>query len=251
MRRADAKHAVVVRCGVGHRRRRHEGVAAQVAIRQRQVGRNRSAAGGGESITDRVHAPAEGPHGPGDRLDRRPVGLDAKVGTTQGEGCLEFRAADRPAVAARADVDPIVESPARVVDPPFDELTAKPRQQCLADFSTPVAIAIGQEQDVRSTHHHQAILKRQQAIARRQPIGPHLGLVHPAIAVGIEQQLDRAVLAPPGLFGDATPNTFPANPANRAVDLARLVQFRHIDFALEIEAVDLADEHPALRVKRH
>ena len=247
--RTDAKHAVVVGCGVGHRRRGHKGIAAQVTVRQRQVGRNRRSTSRRETITDRVHPPAEGPHGSGHRLNRRPVGLDAKIGPSQRDGCLQFGTADCPSITTRTHVNPVVESPPRVVDPSFNELASEPGQQGLTNLGAAVTVAIGQEQDVRSTHNHQAISRWQEAITRRQPIGPHPRRVHPAIAIGIDQQFDRTKLSSFRLLGNRATDAFPANATDRSIDRARLVQFRHINLAFEIEPVNLSNEHPSTGVK--
>ena len=83
------------------------------------------------------------------------------------------------------------------------------------------------------------------AEAGRQPVGPHLGVIHHAVAVGVDQTLDGAELF---LLGSAHGVLIGGDAPYDTVKLSGLVQLLNVELALDIVAVQFADKEIAMRV---
>ena len=112
---------------------------------------------------------------------------------------------DCAAGSTTADVDPIIEPPAWVVDPAFENTGAKTGKQGFPYFWPAVAVPVGEVQNVGRTQHDDTFPRGQDTVARWQVIGPDGGLVHDSIPVRVGQQLDDAKLTPGSFFGDFSP----------------------------------------------
>src|SRR5262249_27825871 len=92
-----------------------------------------------------------------------------------------------------SDIDPVVEAPARIADARPDFTDTETREQSLLNFGFAVAIAVGQEDDVRGADGDDAVPGRDHAVTRREMIGEDGHTVISAVAFRGLEQLDRPV----------------------------------------------------------
>src|SRR5690606_30176672 len=59
------------------------------------------------------------------RLDRRAVGFDAKIGIRKHDRRFQMRTCDRAPVMAAAEINPVVQSPLRTIDGTFQAADGK------------------------------------------------------------------------------------------------------------------------------
>ena len=182
-------------------------------------------------------------------LDRRAIRLDPEVGTSEFEAPLEFWSRDRSASRTTAQVDPVVESPDRVVDTPLNGIDLESRIKSLTHLRLPITIPVGKEHDVRSTGHNDPSARSDNPITWREVIGPDLRLIHDPVPIRIGQQLDHSKLLSGGLLCDLPPLELPSDAPNRFIEFPGLVEFLRIDVPLDIVAMELANENPPMFVE--
>ena len=224
-------------------------VAGQVAVVQRRHQQGVLLVGAQKAIPPVGHGLAEPAGAAGAGLQRTAVGLEAEADRADVHFPRQARPADRPAASGPRDaVDPVVHGPAGVVDPRPQLAHPEAGEERLAHLRHPVAVAVGQEDNVRGAQHDHAVPRRYDAVAGRQAVGPNRRPVHAPVAVGVLQELHGAVLLllrllnGLGVGGDA---------AHGLVEHAGLVQLQDVEVALQVVAVDLADEDPPPGVEGH
>ncbi len=182
---------------------------------------------------------------PGQRLDRRPVGANAKIGPRQLNGRRQIRSPDLTAAVAAAKIDPPVRARLRAIHAPFQRAGFEAREEGLAKIHATIAVSIGQINDVRRTGHDQAPPRRTKPVAGRQVIGPNLSSIQTAVAIGVEQELDAAVRAGQrGLLRLVVRLHAPHD----TIQFARLVKGFDVELAFQVVAVQFANKESPLFV---
>ena len=172
MRLADAVGPIVIGRVVPSFRGGHVWVPSQVAITNRQSVRDRRAAASQEPVAGMIQRQPEGGDLAAHRLDRRPVRPDAKVGVADRHGRGEVRSFNRAAQSAGADIDPVVRTPAGIIDASFEINVTEAGEKCFTDLRCTVAVLVGEEYDVRGAGDDHAVAERHQSITGWQAIGP-------------------------------------------------------------------------------
>ena len=180
-----------------------------------------------------------------ERLDRGAVGLEAEVGRRQVHRLLQVRPRDQAAAGPRARVDPVVVAPLRLVDAPLEDAHREAFIEHLADLGHAVAIAISKIDDLRGRSGDDAVAGGADPVAGGQVVGEDRRLVHHAVAVGVGEQLDRAVGRG---FGLGLGLWRRGDPPHLHVELPGLVGLLDVELSLEVVAVEFRDEEPALRI---
>jgi hypothetical protein len=180
-----------------------------------------------------------------ERLDRGAVGLETEVGGRQVHRLLQIRPGDPAAARAGAGVDPIVVSPLRLVDAPLEDAHGESFVEHLADLGHAVAVAVGEIDDLGGGRGNDAVAGGADPVAGGQVVGEDRRLVHHAVAVGVGEELDRAVGGGVGLFLGLGRR---GDPPHLHVELPGLVGLLDVELPLEVVAVEFGDEEPALRI---
>ena len=146
---------------------------------------------------------------------------------------------------ALAEVNPIVQSPLRLVDATFERAGGEAGEKFFTHFCVAVTVAIGKKNNVRRAGDDDAAARGTNAVGGRQVVGENFRRVHDTVAVAVAQKPDRAVSSGPGrLLGLLVG----LDAAHFAVELAGLVQFLDVVLAFEIVAVEFAHKKPAVLV---
>ena len=182
-------------------------------------------------------------------LDRRAIRLDPEVGTSEFEPPLEFRSRDRSASRTTAHIDPVVESPDRVVDTPLNGIDLKSRVKSLTHLRLPITIPVGKEHDVRSTGDNDPSARSDNPITWREVIGPHLCLIHHSISIRVDQQLDHSKLLFQCLLCNFSSLELPPDAPHRLIKFSGLVQLLRVDVPLDVISMELTHENPPMFIK--
>ena len=221
-------------------RGRPVGIADQVAMRQRRHEQNVLLVGHQEPVSPVVHGQSETAGAAADRFDGGSVRAEAETRRAELDGRGQLRTGDpAPAADAVDRVDPVVQTPTRVVDPRPHLAHAEPGEQRLADLGPAVAVAIRQIDDVRRAQHDHSVASRNNSVTAGQAIRPHGHSIEAAVAVGVLQPFDRAVLLRHRL---SLGRFVGGNAAHRRIQFAASVQIEDVQVTFQVVAVDLADE---------
>ena len=145
-------------------------------------------------------------------------------------------------MASRANVDPVVDSPTRIIDTSLHFAFVKARKQNLADIRFVIAIGVGKKDDVRSSNDDDSTSRGNDAVRRRQVICPNDRLVHPTVAIVVLQEFHFTELTTLRFLGSFATHELPPKSLHLRIELARLVQLRNVDFAFDVIAMQLCDK---------
>ena len=159
-----------------------------------------------------------------------------------------MRPGDYSATPAASEINPAIRAPLRRVDAAFEFARGKAGEEHIARLGFPVAVAVGEEHDVRRARHNDAATRGHESVDRRQVRGPHLGRVHATVAVGVTKQFHHAERA--GLRG-ALEFLVGLHTAHLRVELSSLVEFLDVELAREIVSVQFGNKHPPPLVPAH
>ena len=230
------------------RRRGRIRIARQITPRQRRDEDSGNSRRDGEAVAGLRHREAERVRRAGHRLDRAAVRADAEVGAGQRHGFAQMRPGDFTAAPAASEINPAVRAPLRGVDAALEFARWKAGEEDIARLGFPVAIAVGEEHDVRRARDNEAAAGGHETVNRRQVGCPHIGRVHATVAVQVAQQFHHAERAG---FGGEFEFLIGLHPAHLRVELSRLVEFLDVELAREIVSVQFGDKHSPAFIPAH
>src|SRR6185503_16085028 len=107
-----------------------------------------------------------------DRFDCRAIRANTKIRIWQLHRLMQVSAGDLSTAPAAPEINPAITTPLRCVDPAFEGSSAKPGEKFFLHFGHAIAVAIGEEYDVRRASHDHAAAGRDEPIGGRKICRP-------------------------------------------------------------------------------